>query len=111
MYCTSAACRNQVPVQVAAGGAILLELLVYRHETIPRAYETYGEAVEAGEGQRGWLPSPVPPSARRIEILSNIDTNAAWVRFNADLNDLRAMAVAIGTPLRFVASRSVTAGK
>jgi hypothetical protein len=80
---------------VAAGGIILLELLVYRHETIARAYETYGEAVEAGEVRRGWLPSPVPPSARGIEILSNIDTNAAWVRFNADLNDLRAMAAAM----------------
>jgi hypothetical protein len=80
---------------VAVGGVILLELLVYRHETIARAYESYGEAVEAGEVQRGWLPSLVPPSARNIEILSNIDTNAAWLRFNADLNDLRALAAAM----------------
>ena len=46
-----------------------------------RFYSTYGEAVEAGEVERGWLPEWVPQAAQKIHLQADLDTNQTWLRF------------------------------
>ena len=57
-------------------------------ESVEESYSTRDGAVEARLFERGWLPDIIPESARRIEIVNNLDINTSTGSFEFDLNDL-----------------------
>ena len=71
---------------LAAAAAVAF--VVEWSDTSHAEFATYAEAAAAGEVQRGWLPSFVPPSARKIEETHNIATNYQWLSFVAPPADL-----------------------
>lgn len=56
-----------------------------------RFYDSYPDAVDAGELERGWLPRWVPPAADAIHLRGDLDTNERWLRFRVPENAARAL--------------------
>ena len=77
-------------------------------------YATRAEAEAAGAFARGWLPPFLPPSARAIREIHDLDTNERWLRFEADSAELAAVAADLAplalTAARRSAARRPTAG-
>ena len=78
-------------------------------------YATRAQAAAAGAFARGWLPPFLPPSARAIRDVHDLDTNERWLRFEADSAELATLAahltpLAWGVARRSAARRPRTAG-
>lgn len=69
--------------------------LCYRAEIMVSTYATHADAVADGAVVRGWMPAYVPPSARDIREVHNIDTNQQWLRLRLPAHDARAMVGAM----------------
>jgi hypothetical protein len=46
-----------------------------------RFYSNYGDAIKAGEQQRGWFPGWIPTAADSIHLQNDIDTQEYWLSF------------------------------
>lgn len=60
-----------------------LAVLSYTEDVVS-TFATYQDAEAASALERGWMPAFVPPSARDIREVHNIDTNRQWLRFTVD---------------------------
>ena len=78
-----------VAVLVVVGTFVGAMLLIKRSETKDSHYQTYDQAVAAGEVERGWIPAFVPRSARNIEETHDLATNYQWLSFVAPPADLQ----------------------
>jgi hypothetical protein len=63
---------------------IVLTGCVGCRETIEERYETVRAAEQAGAIRRGWIPYWIPPSAKDIAEIHNLDTNARLLAFSFD---------------------------
>ena len=54
-----------------------------RLENPQREYETVSEEVFRG----GWVPRLLPPTATKIRVQNNLDTNEIWIRFSTGTPD------------------------
>ena len=64
---------------------LFLQLGCERAETIEHVYATLADAVKADAvGDDKWIPVLLPPSAREIREVHNIDTNEVWLAFRLD---------------------------
>lgn len=59
-----------------ASSLLAVALLCACAETADSSYASYAAAVQAGAVQAGWVPEWLPPEAREIREVHNIDTNA-----------------------------------
>jgi hypothetical protein len=67
-----------------AVGAATAALYGYdRLENPQREYETVSEEVFRG----GWVPRLLPPTATKIRVQNNLDTNEVWIRFSTGTPD------------------------
>jgi hypothetical protein len=60
---------------------IAATLLLGCSDLVTERYATYEEAIRAGAGERGWLPSFTPKTATNIILSHNLDTNYQWLKF------------------------------
>ncbi len=51
------------------------------------SYATFGDAVDAGEIRRGWIPDYVPSSSHEIHIVYDPSSPRTWCAFNFSPND------------------------
>jgi hypothetical protein len=79
--------------------------LLYRTENVVSKYATYADAERDRAIARGWIPSFVPPSARAIREVHNIDSNRQWLRFELPEPDARRMVAAL-SPISFHEARA-----
>jgi hypothetical protein len=77
---------------------------MYYHEDTVSSYETHSGAVHDGAIERGWIPAFMPPTARDLREVHNIDSNRQWIRFTVPASDAREM---VGTLRRVEAPESV----
>ena len=72
---------------------VLLQLGCERAETTENVYATLADAVKAGAvGDDKWIPALLPPSAREIREVHNLDTNEVWLAFRLDSTQVSAVA-------------------
>lgn len=60
-------------------------------ERIEVKYGSFGEAVEAGAVERGWIPDFLPSSSTQIRDVHDLDTNEGWLRFEYASEDREAL--------------------
>jgi hypothetical protein len=71
--------------------AALLLSLSACSEQVEETYPTWAEAERAGAIKRGWVPAFVPPTARDIRDIHDLDTNGQTLQFTAPTSDVSAM--------------------
>lgn len=52
-------------------------------EEVENSFDNYGQAVDAGMIERGWIPAWLPETAVAIHEKHNLDTNASLLFFTA----------------------------
>lgn len=68
---------------------ILLILLLFScGELQDSFYKTLDDAKRSGAVERGWLPPVLPDSSCDIYERHDLDTNAVWIRFKINKNDM-----------------------
>ena len=55
------------------------------------SYASWADAERAGAIERGWVPAFVPPNARGIRDIHDLDTNAQTLEFTIRPSDVQAM--------------------
>jgi hypothetical protein len=53
-------------------------------EDVENAFESYGQTVDAGMIERGWIPAWLPEKAINIREKHNLDTNAGLLFFTTE---------------------------
>lgn len=82
--------RSAVPVAL-----VFLAALAACREVLEERYADHEAARAAGAVARGWIPAWVPPSARDIREVHDLDTNAQTLSFSLPVSDVAAMVAGL----------------
>lgn len=61
-------------------------------DDVEHQYVSLAAAIREGAIRDGRVPEFLPPSARMIREVRNVDTSEAWLRFEADPSDLDSLS-------------------